>query len=360
MSKDKERPRDESSRLQPRNQLEEGLVERLLNAAGPGPEIPEGGAERIKTAIRPTWRDEVAVGARQRRRLWAGGLAAAAAVIIAVIVIPALQQGQVETRSDGIVPALIDGGLEITPPGSTVSFLGPDDTGSIIPDGSLVRTRRGHRAALRLTGGQSLRLDDDTVIRLDSERSISLDSGAVYISSAGGAGAGVEVRTALGTATEIGTQFEVRIELGSLDVKVREGLVSLSRDADDYQIANGIRLSVDAAGVVTTSSISAYDPAWAWTQEIAPAFDIEGRSALAFLDWVSSETGLAVRFASAEVEHSAATTLLHGTIAGLSPADTPAAVLPTCGLTAIEETGALLVLSLSSEESHPSPSSLEQ
>lgn len=343
MSKDNETPRDDSARFGGRDSADGGLVDRLLNAAGPGPVIPEGGADRIKAAIRPSWRNEVATAARQRRRLWAGGLAAAAAVIIAVVVVPRLHRGDLPIEANAITLVVANGGLEITPPGSTVSFLGPDDSGSIIPDGSLVRTRQGHRAALRLTGGQSLRLDDDTVVRLDSELSISLDAGAVYISSSDGTGSGVEVRTALGTATEIGTQFEVRLEDGSLDVRVREGLVSLTRGAEEYEINHGIRFSVDAEGAVTTASITPWDPAWAWTQEVAPAFAIEGRSALAFLDWVSGETGLSVRFADAEVERAAATTLLHGTVEGLAPAETPAAVLPTCGLTADEEPGALLV-----------------
>jgi ferric-dicitrate binding protein FerR (iron transport regulator) len=322
---------------------EGGLVERLLDAAGSGPEIPEGGAERVKAAIRSSWQDEVAINARQRRRLWAGGLAAAAALVIAVVLVPRLQRDSAPTGPTAITAAVINGGLEVTPPGSTASILGPADAGSVIPDGSLVRTRPGQRASLWLAGGQSLRIDDETVARLDSERSISLDSGAVYISSAGGIESGVEVRTAFGTATDIGTQFEVRFENDSLDVSVREGLVSLARGSDEYQIADGIRFSVDSGGAVTTTPVLTYDPAWGWCQSIAPAFEIEGRSALAFLDWVSVETGLSVRFADASVEKLAATTLLHGTITGLKPAESPAAVLPTCGLTAVEESGVLLV-----------------
>lgn len=350
MSQDNDRPRDDSPRFGGRDSADAGLVERLLTAAGPGPGIPDGGADRVKAATRTQWKNEVAVAARQRRRLWAGGLAVAAAVILAVVVVPRLHRGGLPTETNAITLVVADGGLEITPPGSTVSFLGPDDAGSIIPNGSLVRTRGEHRAALRLTGGQSLRLDEETVVRLDSERSVSLDSGAVYISSAGDSGPGVEVRTALGTATEIGTQFEVRLGHDSLDIKVREGLVSLTRGAEEYRINHGIRMSVDAGGAVTTASISSWDPAWAWTQRITPAFAIEGRSALAYLDWVSSETGLSVRFADAAVERAAATTLLHGTIDGLAPAETPAAVLPTCGLTATEETGALVVRLLETDE----------
>ena len=153
----------------------------------PGPEIPEGGADRIKAAIRPSWQGrgrgrgaptQAPVGrwpGRCCRRDHRRGRRARVAA----------RQRPI-TRQTPSRWQWLDGGLEITPPGSTVSFLGPDDAGIVIPDGSLVRTRRDHRAALRLTGGQSLRLDDDTVIRLDSERSISLDSGAVYISSADG------------------------------------------------------------------------------------------------------------------------------------------------------------------------------
>lgn len=350
MSKEDDTPNDDSARFSSRKPPAEGMVERLLNAAGPGPKIPEGGADRVKAAIRSQWENEVAVAARQRRRLWAGGLAAATAVIVAVVVIPRLQMTERPTAPVAITLEVASGDLEITPPGSTVSFLGPDDAGSIIPDGSLVRTAPGHRAALRLTGGQSLRIDDATTVRLDSERSISLDSGAVYISSTEGSGHGVEVRTALGTATEIGTQFEVRLEYDTLDVGVREGRVSLTRGAEEFEINHGVWFSIDGEGVVTTASITPWDSAWVWTQEIAPAFDIEGRSALAYLDWVSGETGLSVRFADAAVEQVAASTLLHGTIEGLAPSETPAAVLPTCGLTADEEPGVLVVRPLDTNE----------
>jgi hypothetical protein len=345
-------PLDDAT-FEARDPAESGLVVQLLTAAGTGPEIPDGGADRVKAAIRSSWQDEVAINARQRRRLWAGGLAAAAALVIAVVLVPRLQRDSAPTGLTAITVAVINGGLEVTPPGSTASFLGPADAGSVIPDGSLVRTRPGQRASMWLSGGQSLRLDDETVARLDSERSISLDSGAVYISSARGIESGIEVRTAFGTATDIGTQFEVRFENDSLDVSVREGMVSLARGGDEYRITDGIRFSVDAAGAVTTTPVTPYDPDWAWTGEIAPAFEIEGRSALAFLDWVSAETGLSVRFVDASVEKLAATTLLHGTITGLKPAETPSAVLPTCGLTAIDESGTLLVQRIDPNEARP-------
>jgi hypothetical protein len=103
------------------------------------------------------------------------------------------------------------------------------------------------------------------------------------------------------------------------------------------------------SGPASTASITPYDPAWAWTQKIAPAFDIEGRSVLAFLDWVSVETGLTIRFSDREVERLAATTILHGNIEGLSPAQAPAVILPSCRLAVTEEPGTLLVRRMDAE-----------
>jgi hypothetical protein len=327
-----------------------GMVEKLLYAAGPGPEIPEDGAARIKDQIRPVWRDVVLGRSRQRGRLWMGGIATAAALIVAAIYLPFLQPGAPTQPPRAVVVAVIDGTLEVTPPGSNVSFLTSESSDSEIPRGSLIRTNSDSRAALWLADRRSLRVDSDTGLRLDSEASVSLVAGGVYIDSSDEVGAGVEVRTALGTAFEIGTQFEVRFGPDRLDVKVREGLVALAREDEEYRITEGVVLSVGSDGGVSTASITPYDPAWTWTEEIAPPFDIEGRSVLAFLDWVSRETGFTIRFADREVERMAASTILHGTIDGLSPAQAPAAILPSARLTATEDAGTLLVRRLLTDE----------
>jgi hypothetical protein len=180
-------------------------------------------------------------------------------------------------------------------------------------------------------------------LRIDSEASISLDSGALYVDAQKGPVPGVEVRTALGTATDIGTQFEVRVEGDILDIRVREGIVSLTRGDEDFRIAQGFTLSVAADGGLATGSITAFDPSWSWVQAVAPPLDIEGVSVMSFLDWVSSETGLSLRFEDAEVEQLAAKTILHGSIEDLAPMETPAVVLPSCRLAASQDDGTLLI-----------------
>jgi ferric-dicitrate binding protein FerR (iron transport regulator) len=341
MKKDDEKPFVDTGPLEDRPAGDGRLVERLLEAAGPGPEVPADGAERVKELIRPQWRERASAKARQRRLLWAGGLAAAAAMFIAAIYLPSLRPTTTAPTQQGIILALLDGPVKVVPPGSRATTLEAADSGTEIPRGSLVRTPPGNRAALRLTETRSLRLDVNTEVRLDSETSISLDSGAVYVSSSEDAGAGIEVRTALGTASDIGTQFEVRLAGATLDIKVREGLVSLARGSEEYRVAEGIVLSVLADGGVSTASITPYDPAWAWTQEIAPPFEIEGRSVLAFLD--SGETGVTIQFADREVEQLAATTILHGAIEGLTPSQAPAVILPSCRLAATWAPGTLVV-----------------
>jgi hypothetical protein len=75
-----------------------------------------------------------------------------------------------------------------------------------------------------------------------------------------------------------------------------------------------------------------------------------GLSVVAFLDWVSGETGFTIRFADREVEQLAAATILHGNIAGLSPGEAPEVILPSCRLAVIEEPGSLLVRRLEPDE----------
>jgi hypothetical protein len=66
--------------------------------------------------------------------------------------------------------------------------------------------------------------------------------------------------------------------------------------------------------------------------ETAPGFEIEGRTLAEFLGWVSSETGLTVRFEDDSIEQGVNGIVLHGSVAGIRPDKAPDVVLPTCGL----------------------------
>ncbi len=320
------------------------LVERLVRLADAGPATPTDGVERVRAAIRPAWRAEVEARRRRRHLLWAGGgLAAAASLLIALsLVTRSGLPAQPSARPVATLAAVV-GSFELLAPVGAPVEVSSVERGREVLAGSWLRTGPEARAALALIGGQSLRVDVESRVRLVSATAIELDRGAVYVDSGGAERAGVEVRTSLGVARDIGTQFEVRRIQGTLTVRVREGKVSLAHADEQLQVTSGTELTIAANGPLQTRRSLPSGPEWGWAQAVAPPFEIEGRSAVAFLDWVSRETGLWVSFASPEVESLAAATTLHGSIAGLEPAEAVTVVLPGCGLSHRVRDGTLVV-----------------
>jgi ferric-dicitrate binding protein FerR (iron transport regulator) len=323
---------------------EDDMVGRLVRLAAPGPQIPEDGADRVKSSLRPEWNHFVKTRQRQRTLMWAGaGLAATASVILGLVLLIGGGPNGASTAHPVARLAVVIGSVEIVPPAGAAWHGRPDDTGVDVVPGSWLRTDEAARAALDLGAGRSLRLDTGTRVRLESSRTMTLDHGAVYIDSADSTGGGLEVRTSLGVAREIGTQFEVRRTGDVLSVSVREGSVALARDGDRLEITHGNTVRVSPDGSVERGVTQPHGPSWAWTLEVAPPLEIEGRTLVAFLDWVSRETGLWVRFSDREVERLAGTTILHGSVKGLDPRQAAEVVLPSCGLDVRVETDTLVI-----------------
>jgi len=319
------------------------LVERLVSLAERGPEIPPDGAARVKSAIRPAWRAEVRRRSR-RNRLWAGAGLAVAACLVLTLVIVLRDQGP-GAQSPVLVANLVvvKGDVDVLPADGSPLQVTEGSSDRELYSGSWLRTGPTSRAALELAGGESLRLDADSRALLVSAREVNLDRGAVYVDSGGDSGTGLVVKTSIGIAREIGTQFMVRRAGTTLAVHVREGLVALSHDGQQIQVTPETFVEISADGSMHSGATKAHGPEWAWMQEVTPPFEIEGRSVIAFLDWVSRETGLWVCFPDAEVESFAASTVLHGSIQGLAPAEAPAVVLPGCGLEVTVTSGTLTV-----------------
>lgn len=175
----------------------------------------------------------------------------------------------------------------------------------------------------------------------------------MYVDSRSGAGGAIEVRTPLGTARDVGTQFEVRHADDGLLVRVREGSVSVSRRAESFEVGEGTTVTVLPDGSTRRGTTRPDGPEWQWAAEAAPPLAIEGQSAATFLRWVTRETGLGLRFADDQVERFAETTVLHGTIEGLSPARAAGVVLPSCGLDHRVIDGTLVVERAATESMTP-------
>ena len=306
---------------------DEERVQRLLRLADPGPEIPAGGEQRIREAVRPVWKK----GVRQRsaRRMFiTGSLAAAAGATL--FFIPTLLQ-----KPEPVAPPMPVAHVELVrgPVDQTLQH-------RTLVAGSRIHTLPSSRAALRVTQGSSLRLDSDTIVHLVSAHVVELEQGALYIDSGGLKVQPMEVRTRLGVVRDIGTRFEVRAG-DQLLVRVREGSVHVNASSKEFVVNAGFESTIQPDGSQKTSSLVVERAAW--SAGVAPPFPIEGRSVAALLDWCSRESGLPVRYAGKEAEHIALTTVLHGPPVESEPVDSAETILPTAGLQAVRENGVLMI-----------------
>lgn len=307
----------------------DGDVARLLRQAGPRPAVPAAVAARVHDAVHARWRSELAA---RRRRLFGAGVLAAAG-LAAALVMTVLRRPVPVAVPDGPSVAVLDRatgrGVLRTQAGRPPVPLAP---GAGLPVGAWMETPGDGRAAWRLAGDVSLRLDRDTRVQVRSPSALWLDRGAIYVDSgARPAAIPVEVRTVLGNVRDVGTQFEVRAARGRLRVRVREGRTVLWRGHVRHETPAGSEVEATADRIVAGDA-PVFGPDWAWVEETAPAFPLEGQSLESFVGWAARETGWRFRFSREAAARSAGAVTLHGSVAGLTPSQAVEAVLPTCGL----------------------------
>lgn len=331
----------------------EDEVESLFHLAGRRPRLADPVVAPIKAAARAAWRSSVRRTAR--RRAVGIGVAVAAGLLLAI----GLALREPETSH----PPQPLGKLEVET--GDVLVTGSQGPRQVLTAGSVITTGTSGRAALRLAGGPSVRIDVASVVRIESADVVALDRGGAYVDS-GPASAGtaaIEIATALGSVRHVGTQFEVRLlgapqwdepvldEQGpgepsaaaALRVRVREGTVLVEHAGRTYEARAGAELVLSAGGEEQRATAPVEGAIWDWVQETAPPLDIEGTTLAVFLDWVSRETGLPCRFSDPALERAALGTVLHGSIAGLTPEEALSVVLPGCGLAPHRVEGALLL-----------------
>ena len=139
------------------------------------------------------------------------------------------------------------------------SLLGKD---SPLMSASRLRTGRGSRISFVLANDVSVRLDELTEIELESGSRIRLMAGTVYVDSGRNRFTiqPIQIVTQQGTASDIGTQFELRYIDDVLRLRVREGRVLLQREAKQISSTQGDQLSIDPSGQVVWAQIAVDDP----------------------------------------------------------------------------------------------------
>ncbi len=329
---------------------EDRAVARLLDLAGPRPPVPAAVAAQVKAAAHAEWRRTVATN-RQRNRFRRGALLALAAMLLLLLggglwrwwLLPSGLPVATVERVAGGVTFFVDGGAGTVAQGGVELV-----AGTLIETAAAAQTVA--HTALRLAAGGSLRLAAGSRLRLLSATEFELERGAVYLDSAV-AGAAFEVRTALGTARDIGTQFEVRLMAStrSLRIRVREGRVELELADDRHTAAAGEQLAVLADGSVVRGSVPTFGPTWNWVVVAGPGYEIEGRSLAEVLAWVAREGGWQLHYADQALAELAAEIQIYGPPVGENLQEAVISALTGSGLSYQLEAGRLSVSELPAE-----------
>jgi ferric-dicitrate binding protein FerR (iron transport regulator) len=317
------------------------MVEQLIKIAGRREEPPAGDYDRVLTAALAAFRDKLR---RQRRRRMTYGLAAAgmvAAVLVAISYQAVLQRPPIPLAAIERVIGTADVRERTDADWQAVQ----QDGRTVLPF-TRIRTGPGSRLGLVLADKISLRLHESTEILLETPGRVQLVAGTVYADS-GGAKRSVEkleIRTPAGIARDLGTQFEVRFRDETLRLRVREGQVILRADIGETRSVAGDQLTISPSGQLTRTRVAGDDPSWQWVETVAPAPEINDKPLTVLLEWVSRETGRAIRFDKPILEVRAGMTILHGSIQHLAPLEALEVMLSTTDFDyTILEGGAVLI-----------------
>ncbi len=298
-------------------------VARLLQIAGHRPAIPAADAARVKAAAHAEWQQ--VVWANRRRKLYlvrgvGGFLAAAAAVLLALNTnfTDNLRRSFTQPVAEVVAAMGRTNELEYATKLWTGDFAETRVEGAAGPQ----------RLALKMASEASVRLDVDTRLMMMSPSELQLERGAVYVDSQGST---LEVRTALGVITNIGTQFEVRLapDNSNVRIRVREGEVSLlDNRGQSHRVRTDEELIATAEGTVEQNQLSSCDPVWEWVRTVRNPF--EGTTIRELLTWAAAESGWKL---GGRLDATTAAVKVHGDdITGLSLEDVLGIWLPSSGL----------------------------
>jgi ferric-dicitrate binding protein FerR (iron transport regulator) len=292
---------------------------RLIHNAGRREDPPVQAYEQTLQLATQAWQRKV----RRRRYRLAAAIAAGVLTILAVgwrVITPEAMRPQV-AQVDRII-----GPVEMRSATSGWAIVDENSVGEnrpVLSQGASIRTGSLGRAGLLLGDSHSLRLAQDTEVKMLGESRVALIAGKAYVSTTGSTtdrvSQPVEVVTRMGTAIDVGTQFEIQYRDDRYRLRVREGAVLLRREAQRIHGAAGEQLTIGIDGELHRSSVKATGSDWDWVDDLAPSMAVDGRPLTVLLEWVTHETGRAIRYADAATQRRAETTILHGSIDDLAP-----------------------------------------
>ena len=324
---------------------EEEAVQGLLREMAPEAEPSADVRERIRLAVAAEWRTAVAASRKPTTRTWQRpALAMAASLAVIAVALGVFQLGTPTDAPSVATLARLSGPVEV----GVDADWHPVAAGQSLRIGQQLVTGPHGKAALTLARGATLRLDADTRIAMAGIDRVVVKRGAVYLDAGNrpAAGASLQIDSAFGHTRHLGTQYEVRVSPAGMRVSVREGRVELSgtgRSPSVVVAQAGEQLVIGSSGTVARRAVDRRDARWNWIADVTPPYAIEDRRLAEFLTWVCRETGRELAFASPDVEATARSIILRGSVAGLSPDEALAAVMATTNLSYSDDGGRLVI-----------------
>jgi len=329
----------------PGTSVEDEALHALFRHADPRQRPPAGIEREIRSALHLHWRRRVA--ANRRRRVTVA-LALAASVAALLVIGQHLLRPAAPTPSEPVaVMVKHSGQVRIRPVGDEIRVPAEHAPGSLFA-GHEIETGEISLVTLRWTGGESIRVGENSRVRLTGPAEIELLAGSIYLDS-GDSAAGLEtngdglcVDTFAGEIRHIGTQYMARLHGAQVEVSVREGKVAIIADAQRAVAGVGEQVTFAPGLRPTTRPVPTWGGLWAWTENAAPAIDLNGRTVLEFLQHVARESGRDLAFVDAGVEDIARRSTLSGSI-DLPPMEALDVVLQTTDLAASTDDGRILI-----------------
>ena len=299
---------------------EETATAGLLRLASGGADVSAKRMARVRAVVHGEWlasrRRRVAA---RRMAVGAGMLVTAAAIVLIVKLVAPRDSAAPVSGALVATSERVDGAPVLERVQGVRPVVTPMSPGTTLRAGDVVATDDASRVALRTPAGTSVRLDRQARMRLLSPTAIELVAGGVYVATTEGS-SGLEVRTPMGAIQDVGTQFEVRLSDGALRVRVRTGRVDVHRGGAVIPANAGTEVTVAQAGIAM-AAVLPYGPAWEWTTNVAPVFQIEGRPLSAFLEHLAREEGWVVRYENDALARAASS--MRGSRSARRPASRP-------------------------------------
>lgn len=304
----------------PRERGDDDALARLLQMAGPRPEIPADLERRVEARVRAEWRQ----ASRQRRVLrFAVPVALAASLLLAVTI-------DWQEPATPLLPAI---GTVARVNAGTAAGAALPAVGSSVSPGQTVVTGPEQSISLTLRDGTSLRLAPESRLEVEAVDEFRLLDGELYADTGPPVyrSRSLTVHTPVALVTDVGTQFLVRFQGDSLRVAVREGRVDVQQSDDVHTAIAGELLRLAPGGTPDVEAVEPHAALWDWAAAVAPVFEIENRTLMDFLKWAARETGRELVFADSGQRMAAMRTVLHGSISGFAPDEAVNSVLATSG-----------------------------